>query len=242
MMRINRYLALCGLGSRRKVEQLVLESRVTVNGKPVDSLATLIHEERDRIFVDGKRVRPQERHTYIMLNKPRGVITSASDERGRKTVLDLVRSKARLFPVGRLDAKSEGLLLMTDDGDLAYRLTHPKYEVVKIYRVKLNRSFHQQDFVSLTRGIELEDGPTAPCEAFFYDSDPHRLEIRVSEGRNRLVRRMLEQLDYEVESLKRVQIGPLLLGDLPRGRYRHLKAEEVRLLYQTVGLRKRARQ
>jgi len=219
---------------------LINQSRVTLNGKKVESLATQVEPEYDQVAVDGKIVRPASRFTYILLNKPRGYITSAKDERGRKTVVDLVKSKARLFPVGRLDGKSDGLVLLTDDGEMAYRLMHPKYQVIKVYRVKLARPFERQDLAHFAKGMELEDGPTAPCDAGFYNSDPHRLELHVREGRNRLVRRMFEHLGYEVESLKRIQLGPLLIGDLARGRYRHLTRGEVAALSHAVGLSKRA--
>ncbi len=240
-MRINKYLAACGVASRRAAEQLILDGHVKINGKVVTDLATQVNTERDEVRFDGKKIRPHERTRYIMLNKPKGVVVTAKDERGRKTVTDLVRSRERIFPVGRLDIDTEGLLILTNDGDLAHRLMHPRFQISKTYRVRLNKPFQVADFEPLTKGIELEEGLTLPCQAYYYTDDPSRVEVRVTEGRYHLVRRMFEALGYEIKSLKRIQIGPLSLGTLVRGHWRPLHAMEVDHLKQAVGLSERKR-
>ncbi|MDZ7371399.1 MAG: rRNA pseudouridine synthase [candidate division KSB1 bacterium] len=240
-MRLNRYLALCGLASRRGAEELITAGRVTVNGKPVTDLATTVEEGRDRVRVDGVPVYPPRQKVYVLLNKPKGVITTAKDEKGRRSVLDLVKLKERVFPVGRLDRNSEGLLLLTNDGELAHRLMHPRFKVQKTYRVQLEQPFDPNDFIALTQGVELEDGRTQPCSARYYGPSPSQIEIRIREGRYHQVRRMFEQLGYSVRSLKRVQYGPLVLEDLPRGRWRMLKQQEVDALFKAVGLHRKGK-
>jgi 23S rRNA pseudouridine2605 synthase len=240
-MRINKYLASCGVASRRAAEQLILDGRVRINGEIVTDLATQVNVDRDQVRLDGKEVRPGTRYRYIMLNKPKGAVVTAKDERGRKTVTDLVRTRERIFPVGRLDIDTEGLLFLTNDGGLAHRLMHPSYKISKTYRVRLNKSFQIADFEPLTQGIELEDGLTLPSEAYYYSDDPSRVEVRVTEGRYHLVRRMFEALGYEIKTLKRIQIGPISLGSLTRGHWRPLKAIEVDHLKQAVGLSERKR-
>jgi pseudouridine synthase len=237
-IRINRYLARHGIASRRNAEGLIRDGRVELNGKRVVDLATRVDPTRDTVRVDGRVLKQPERKRYVILNKPRGVITTVRDERDRKTVLDLVPFKQRLFPVGRLDAKSEGLLLLTNDGTLTHKLMHPSFKVNKIYRVRLDREFHPDHFEPLTTGLELDDGMTAPCKARYYTGELSRVEISLHEGRNRQVRRMFEALGYTVESLKRVRYGPLMLGDLPRGKWRLLTPKEVRLLKLAVNPKK----
>ena len=237
-MRINKYLATCGLGSRRTVEKIILQGRVTLNKKIVTNLATTV-SDKDLVMVDGKPVKLVSRKIYIMLNKPKGYVTTRSDEKNRSTVFDLVKINERIFPIGRLDLQSEGLLFLTNDGDLANALMHPKFKAVKVYRVRLDRNFDQEDFKPLTEGLELDDGMTAPCQAYYYTAEKNRIEIKLREGRNRQVRRMMEALGYKAVTLKRVQVGPLILGSLPRGRWRHLLAKEVRMLQQSVGFKDR---
>lgn len=222
------------MGSRRGAEQLVLDGKVTINGKLVKELGTIVNELKDSVCVDGKVIEPEHRKIYIILNKPKGYITTANDEHGRKTVFDLVKVKSRVFPVGRLDAASEGLLLLTNNGDLANKLMHPKYKVKKKYRVRLNKPFNPDDFEHFTNGIELKDGKTAPSRATFYSDDPARLEVVIREGKNRQVRRMLEVLGYNVKSLKRVQYGPLYLNRVVRGKWRFLDKKEVWQLLNAI--------
>ncbi len=235
-MRLNRYLALCGLASRRKAEEFIAAGRVTVNGRCVTDFAVNIEEGRDRVMVDGRKVEPSSKKVYVLLNKPKGYITTVNDELGRRSVMELVKVKERIFPVGRLDRNSEGLLLLTNDGELAHRLMHPSYKVAKVYRVRLSQPFRPADFPVLTGGMELEDGPTQPCKARFYCEFADQVEIRLKEGRTHQVRRMFEHLGYEVLALKRVQYGPLTLKGTARGHWRMLTPQEVRQLRQAVGL------
>jgi 23S rRNA pseudouridine2605 synthase len=234
-MRLNKYIASCGVTSRRGAEQLVLDNKVTLNGKPVKELGTQVDEHKDCVRISGQVIKLQFRKIYIILNKPKGYITTANDERGRKTVFDLVKINSRVFPVGRLDAGSEGLLLLTNDGDLANRLLHPKYKMKKKYRAKLNKPFNPDDFDNFKNGIELEDGLTAPSRAAFYSDDPTRIEVIIHEGKNRQVRRMFEAIGYEIRALKRVQFGPLYLNKVARGKWRHLEKKEVWQLFHAKG-------
>mgnify|MGYP005838570425 CR=1 FL=1 len=236
-IRLNRYLALCGLASRRGAEALIQAGRVSINGKRVTELATAIVDGRDKVMVDGKMVEPRRKKVYVLLNKPKGFITTVKDELDRRSVMELVQLKERVFPVGRLDRNSEGLLLLTNDGELAHRLMHPRFKVAKTYRVRLTHPFDVNHFKALTGGVELEDGVTQPCSARFYGNSPDQVEIRLHEGRNHQVRRMFEALGYEVQALKRVQYGPLSLQGVARGRWRMLSGGEVRQLREAVGLK-----
>jgi 23S rRNA pseudouridine2605 synthase len=225
-----------GVTSRRKAEELIVAGRVSVNGQRITDLATQVDPQKDVVRIDQKRIEPESKKEYVLLNKPKGVVTTTRDERGRKTVMDLVNSKSSIFPVGRLDLNSEGLLLLTNDGELAHRLMHPSYRITKVYRVMLDRSFKEADFKALTRGVKLDDGVTAPCQARYYTSQLSRVEIIIHQGRNRQVRRMFEALGYRVYSLKRVEYGPLMLRGLDRGKYRRLNPLEIMLLKKAVKL------
>ncbi len=238
-IRINKFLAMCGFGSRRSVESLVESGRVTLDGRVIKSLATTVDEKQQTVCLDGHPVRPLKKMQYVLLNKPKGYITTRSDEKGRKTVYDLVKNRA-VFPVGRLDRDSEGLLLLTNDGELAFRLTHPRFKVPKVYRVKLDRAFNDSDFAVLTGGMELDDGPTAPCRAVYFQDMTDRLEIRLREGKKRQIRRMLAALGYEVKALKRTRYGPLLLKNVQRGSWRYLSSVEVLQLRQSVKLERKS--
>lgn len=235
-MRLNKFLASCGIASRRSAEAYITAGRVTIDGHAVRELGTTVDLSGQRICVDGKVITPVRKKIYVLLNKPKGYVTTARDEKGRRTIFDLVHVKERLFPVGRLDSDSEGLLLLTNDGELAHRLTHPRYKLIKTYRVKLDRDFDRSDFSSLTQGIELEDGVTAPCQASYFVDAANRIEIRLYEGRKRQIRRMFEALLYDVKSLKRVQLGPLRLTGASRGEWRYLTKGEVKQLYLATDL------
>ncbi|MBD3383631.1 pseudouridine synthase [candidate division KSB1 bacterium] len=237
MIRINRYISMSGVTSRRKAEELIVAGRVSVNGRRISDLATQVDPQKDVVRIDQKRIEPESKKEYVLLNKPKGVVTTTRDERGRKTVMDLVKSKSSIFPVGRLDLNSEGLLLLTNDGELAHRLMHPGYKITKVYRVMLDKSFKEADFEPLSRGVKLDDGVTAPCKVRYYTSQLSRVEIIIHQGRNRQVRRMFEALGYRVRSLKRVEYGPLMLRGLDRGKYRRLNPLEIMLLKKAVNLR-----
>lgn len=232
-MRINKYLAECGVASRRHSEEIIKGGRVAVNGKTVTALAVEINDG-DNVTVDGKRVSRIVKHIYLMLHKPKGYITSVSDEAGRKTVMDLVKKdfpNARLFPVGRLDYETEGLLLLTTDGDLCNRITHPRNEIDKIYSVRIEGEVSELELGKLRNGVELDGVKTNKCRAKFisYDSKTKqsKVEITITEGLNRQVRRMFEAIGKNVVFLKRVAVGDLRLGGISRGEYRRLTAAEV---------------
>ena len=234
MMRLNKYLATCGVASRRGADALIEQGRVQINGTRVTQLGVSVNERNDQVTVDGKPVSPILNKVYIMMNKPKGIITTAKDEHGRKHVMDMIHIRERVFPVGRLDRNSEGLLFLTNDGEMANRLLHPRYKVSKTYRVKLDRPFDSDDMDSLVSGIQLEDGVTAPCRARMYS--PERVELQIREGRKHQVRRMFQALGYEVKALKRTQFGPLTLKHLDRGKWRLLSRTEVWQLRKAVDL------
>jgi len=228
-MRLAKHLAHAGVASRRAAEQLIFHGHVTVGGKVVTDPATDVDGSKP-ITVDGRPVggTGQERAVYI-LNKPPGVVSTSHDTHGRKTVVDLVHAERRLYPVGRLDADSTGLILLTDDGELAHRLTHPSFEVPKTYRaVVRNPPVREPALRKLREGIELDDGRTSPAKVRKISSS--ELEITVHEGRKRQIRRMCEAIDHRVESLERVAVGPLRLGNLPIGGHRRLTPAEVERL------------
>ena len=227
MMRLNRFLALCGLGSRRKCESLIQAGRVAIDGNVVESLGISVNEQTSIVKVDGKRVFPPQEFVYILLNKPKGYVTTANDELGRKTVLDLLPDKFRLFPVGRLDKDTMGVLLLTNDGEFAFQLIHPKFNVDKIYQVSLNRPINNADVQKLQSGILLEEGVTSPCQVKIVQPDQKKIEIILHEGRKRQIRRMLKSLDYEVVDLIRTQFGAIVLKNLKPGEWRYLTDQEV---------------
>jgi pseudouridine synthase len=233
-MRLQKYMADCGVASRRACEQMIQDGRVTVNGIPAVIGATVT--ETDEVLLDGKRLKPQDRRVVLMLYKPRGVVSTSSDEAGRRTVQEFVKDLPyRLYNVGRLDLNSEGLLLLTNDGELANRLMHPRYGVQKTYRVVCDGTLSAGEIATLTNGVELEDGMTAPAKV----SDIRRastggtaFSITIHEGRNRQIRRMLEAIGHRTLRLKREAYGPLKLGTLRPGEWRYLTEEELRALSQ----------
>jgi pseudouridine synthase len=238
-LRLNRYLAACGLVSRRKSDAIILDGRVTVNGRKVVELATFVDPRRDRVTVDGEVVEPPLQHTYLLMNKPAGYITTASDPQGRPTVMDLVpRGASRLYPVGRLDSDTTGLLLLTDDGKLAFRITHPRYEVDKRYTAVVDGRPSKKDLDLLRRGVELHDGPTRPSKVRLIEAgiESSKVEITIHEGRKRQVRRMFEAIGHSVISLSRTGLAFLELSDLKQGERRRLKYSEVAALRRLVGL------
>lgn len=235
-MRLQKYIVSCGFCSRRNAEKLISDGRVTINGR-VASLGDSMENDGDIICLDGKPLVPPARHTYIMLHKPRGYVTTLSDEQGRPTVAELVADVGtRLFPVGRLDLQSEGLLILTDDGEIANRLAHPSYGVRKTYRVTV----HGGDFVSavqaLQRPITYEGVSYQPAEVSVVRRREHRtvLDITVSEGKNREVRNMCAAVGLSVERLIRIRQGDLFLGDLPMGKWRFLSEQEMEYLQHLI--------
>lgn len=236
-MRLNRYLAQSGLGSRREVEKLITRGEVKINGQRIRDLATQVDLRRDEVLVRGDTVRPITVPTYVMLNKPAGYVTTAKDEAGRKTVFDLVNQPVRIFPVGRLDQESEGLLLLTNDGELTFRLTHPRFKVPKIYRVLLNEILRTSDAQRFRDGVVIDEKYRVRGELKFPNLKEQRLcEVTIFEGRNRQVRKMFAALGYRVKALQRIQTGPLLLGKLKLGSWRYLTDKEITQLQAAVGL------
>jgi 23S rRNA pseudouridine2605 synthase len=236
-LRINRYLSMCGIASRRKAEVLVQEGRVSVNNVLVSTLATTIIPNVDHVRVDGREVVPVHDAVCYALNKPTDTITTASDERGRPTVMDLLRVRQRVFPIGRLDRKTTGVLLFTNDGELAHRLMHPSHHVPKAYLVTCDHAVTREHMEKLKRGVSLEEGTTAPAEVSVVPGGKGKLiGIVIHEGWNRQVRRMFEALGYEVEKLDRVAYGPVTKEGLARGAYRRLSPAEVRALRRHAGL------
>lgn len=230
-----------GIASRRACEEIIASGRVKVNGHVADRPGISVDPARDRVEVDGRRLGEPEKKVYLMIYKPRGYLSTVTDPRGRKKVTDLLDGiKERVYPVGRLDYDSEGLLLLTNDGDFAYRLTHPGHRVAKTYRVRVKGIPTDASLDSLSAGIMLEDGITAPASIYFIDQQDGNalLEVTISEGRNRQIRRMFEKIGHEVIRLKRTKIGPLSLGNLKSGQSRPLKDIEVHGLLKTAGVRR----
>jgi 23S rRNA pseudouridine2605 synthase len=236
-MRLNKYVAHCGVASRRETAELIKEGKVTVNNVVVKEPFYQI-KPGDVVHYKGKAIRPEGKMVYLLMNKPRNVITTTDDERGRKTVLDLVQKKTdmRVFPVGRLDRDTTGLLLLTNDGELAQKMTHPSYKIKKIYHAVLNRPISTADLEKIRAGLELEDG-LAPVDSVDYVPDKARNEVGITIhiGRNRIVRRIFAHLGYEVERLDRTYLGGLTKKDLPRGFVRHLNKQEVIMLKHFTG-------
>jgi 23S rRNA pseudouridine2605 synthase len=237
--RLHKVLAHAGVASRRAAERMIREHRVRVNGALVLELGTQVDPRRDRIEVDGRPLpRSKTAHHYVMLNKPVGVVSTAHDPEGRTTVVDLVGAPFRLYPVGRLDIDSEGLVLLTDDGDLTFRLTHARFGVEKEYHVLVSSTLSGVELGHLQRGVQLEDGMARAVRANLLRStaDGAWLRIVLTEGRQRQVRRMLAALGYDVERLRRTRIGSLVLSDLPLAEHRNLSARETHELRALVRL------
>lgn len=227
-MRINKYLADAGITSRRKAENLVLEKRVKINGKIITELATDV-KPNDMVFVDNKQIFTQQVFEYYMLNKPKGYLSTASDDRGRKTVLDLVKTNTRIYPVGRLDYDSEGLLLLTNDGELTNKLTHPKHNISKTYLVNINSNITKKELETLQKGVVIDGYKLHECKIFVKEisESQTKMEVVIFEGRNREIRKMFESIGKKVVLLKRIKIENLLLGNLKRGEYRPLTKKEI---------------
>ena len=233
MMRLQKYLALCGVASRRTAETMIAEGRVAVDGVKVTEMGVQVDENSARVTVDGKSVHPETEKHYLAYHKPIGEVTTVSDPEGRPTVMDRFRDyPVRLYPVGRLDYDSDGLLLLTNDGDLMQALLHPSSEVPKKYLCKVSNKVTEEELRRLRQGVELDGRLTSPAEVRLvrYEAFASIVLVTIHEGRNRQVRRMFEAVGHQVVSLRRVGFGPISLGDLPRGMWRRLTADEVRRL------------
>lgn len=224
MERLNKFIASCGVCSRRKADELIQDGRIKVNGKVVKDLGVKVSLE-DKIELDGKTISKEEKKVYLMLNKPVGYVTTASDEKGRKNVLDLILEDVRVYPIGRLDMYTEGLLLLTNDGDFANKLMHPKFEIDKRYVVTTDTKVTRQMLETLRNGVDIGDYVTR--EAKVEKLDEENISITIHEGKNRQVRRMCDAVGIKVLKLKRTNYGPLSLGELPVAKYRHLTDFEL---------------
>lgn len=232
-IRINKYLANMGVGSRRSVDKLISEKKVKVNGK-ISQPGEKIDPQKDRVSVDELEVKTDSDKVYIILNKPKGVISTSEDEFNRKTVLDLVKSKVRLYPVGRLDENSTGLILLTNDGELTFRLTHPKFETPKVYELLIQGKITETQLDKLRTGVKIKERKTAPAQVEIVGEHDNRtiLNMTIHEGWYHQIRRMCAALNIDLIELKRLSMGSLELGDLPVGKYRNLSSEEIKILKQ----------
>ncbi|MEK7648649.1 MAG: pseudouridine synthase [Patescibacteria group bacterium] len=232
-VRINKYLADCGIASRRAIDKLIVEGRIAINGVVLKKPGAQV-EQGDRVTMNGKRIdRAPSNHTYILFNKPANCITTASDPQGRKTVLDYVRLPARMFPIGRLDRDTTGVLILTNDGDLANKLMHPRYSVEKQYQVHLNKPLTETHRKTFESGIMLEGRKTAPCTARFA-GNKRNVVITLHEGRNRQIHRMFKELGYRVEQLERTRYAGLMAKGLGRGEWRELTKKEIEQITNSI--------
>lgn len=237
LIRLNKFIANAGICSRRKADELIQSGKVNVGGRIVTDLGVKINPARDKVFVNHRQVVVMDKPVYIVFNKPKDCITTSSDERGRTTVMDYVRLKERIFPIGRLDRNTTGVLLLTNDGEFANRLMHPKFEIKKTYKVTLDPSLKPHDADKLVQGVRLSDGMTQPAEIYYLPEGKKKvIGIVIHEGRNRQVHRMFEALGYEVEKLDRVAYADITYEGLPHGRWRHLTKQEMQKLKSAAGI------
>lgn len=234
-IRLNKFLADAGIASRRKADEIIASGIVKINGVTVTNLATTVRPT-DVVSVQGNIVTHRKRNLYILLNKPKDYITTVADEQGRKTVLNLINIDERIYPVGRLDRNTTGVLLITNDGELAYRLTHPKYEIERIYTAHLDKPLKTIDAEKIAQGVDLDGEKTAPCEIFIAPEDHRKLTLILKEGKNREVKRIFEKFGYEVQKLDRKMFAGLTVRGLKRGEFRFLNRKEILALKTLVGL------
>lgn len=234
-MRINKYIASCGVASRRKAEELIISGRVTINGELITELSTTVDETKDIVEVDGVPINQEEKKVYILLNKPEGYITTVKDQFDRPSVLDILKEvDERVYPVGRLDYETSGLLILTNDGDLTYKLTHPKHEVEKTYLAMVNGIISPEEKRRFENGLRIEDYTTAKAKLKIVKADEEKnysvCKITIHEGRNRQVRKMCKAIGHPVRNLRRIQMGRINIRGLEVGEYRNLTEDEVRYL------------
>lgn len=230
--RLQKYMASCGIASRRKCEEIILEGKVKVNGVLVKELGIKVDPLKDKVEYEGGVITKEQKKVYIMLNKPEGYISSVKDEKGRTTILDIVKVEERIYPIGRLDYDSSGLLLLTNDGEIYNKIIHPRVELIKKYIVVIKGEFTQKDIKKFESGIDIGGYVTAPAhiKVISFDKDISTLEVGIHEGKNRQIRKMCAVLNHEVLSLKRISIGNIKLGYLKRGEWRELNKEEISYL------------
>ena len=232
--RLQKYLAECGIASRRKCEEYILQGKVEINNNIVTELGIKINPQKDKVTFEGKEVKKQNKKIYILLNKPIGYVTTAEEQFGRDKVLDLVKVKERIVPVGRLDMYTSGALILTNDGDFVYKVTHPKHEITKTYTVTLKGIVNKTEVEQLRKGVIIEDYITKPAKVKILKTDEEkdisRLEITIHEGKNRQIRKMCEAIGKKVIALHRSKIGNIDVKDLKIGQWRYLKESEVKQL------------
>ena len=232
--RLQKYLAECGIASRRKCEEYIIQGKVQVNGKTITELGVKVNPEKDKITFEGKNVKQEERKVYILLNKPIGYVTTSDEQFGRDKVLDLVKVRERVVPVGRLDMYTSGALILTNDGDFVYKETHPKHEIRKTYTVTVKGIIKNEEVEQLRKGVKIDDYTTRPAKVKILKTDEEkdisRLEITIHEGKNRQVRRMCESVGRRVIALHRSKIGNIGVKDIELGKWRYLKDFEVKTL------------
>ena len=234
IVRLQKYIAMCGAASRRKAEEMIASGRVSVNGQKVCEQGVKVEIGADKVALDGEELSLNTKKYYIMLNKPAGYLSTVKDQFDRPTVTDLLSEeiKTRIFPVGRLDYETEGLLLLTNDGDFTYRVTHPKFELGKTYIATVGSGLTVSGINALRRGVQLEDFKTSPADVEILDSEAGKTKVKITihEGKNRQVRRMFEAIGVRVLYLQRVAVGSVELGNLPLGRWRYLTSHEINYL------------
>ena len=232
--RLQKYLAECGIASRRKCEEYIIQGKVQVNGKTITELGVKVNPEKDKITFEGKNVKQEERKVYILLNKPIGYVTTSDEQFGRDKVLDLVKVRERVVPVGRLDMYTSGALILTNDGDFVYKVTHPKHEITKTYTVTVKGIIKNEEVEQLRKGVKIDDYTTRPAKVKILKTDEEkdisRLEITIHEGKNRQVRRLCESVGRRVIALHRSKIGNIGVKDIELGKWRYLKDFEVKTL------------
>ena len=233
-LRLQKYLANCGIASRRKCEEYIIQGKVQVNGKTITELGTKVDPEKDVIKFEGREVRENKKLVYILLNKPIGYVTTVDDQFNRDTVLDLIKVKERIVPVGRLDMYTSGALILTNDGAFVYKVTHPKHEIEKTYTVTIKGIVTTEEVNKLRKGVKIEDYTTKPAKVKILKTDNEkdisRLEITIHEGKNRQVRKMCEAIDHKVLALHRSKIAGIGVKDIPLGKWRYLTSKEVEII------------
>ena len=231
-IRLQKYIAKSGVASRRKAEELILEGKIQVNGKTITELGTKVNPEKDIVTYNRRKLKTEEEFVYILLNKPIGYVTTVKDQFGRDSVLDLVKIKEHLVPVGRLDMYTSGALILTNDGDFVYKVTHPKHEIEKTYTVTIKGIVKNEEVEMLRKGVKIEDYTTKPAKVKILKTDEEknisRLEITIHEGKNRQVRKMCETVGHKVLALHRSKIAGIGVKDIPLGKWRFMKEKEIR--------------
>lgn len=232
--RLQKYMARCGVASRRKCEEIILLGKVKVNNKVVNELGYKIDADNDKVTVDNKLIKPEEKKVYIALNKPEGYVSTVKDEKGRKTIIDLIKIKERVYPIGRLDYDTSGLILLTNDGDIYNKIIHPREEKNKIYIAIIKGIPSKEEIERFENGINIDGYITAKAsfKVLKSNSDCSEVKIMIHEGKNRQIRKMCEAIKHPVLKLKRVQIGDIKLGDLPKGEWRFLNDNELNYLWK----------